>query len=97
MKLIEFDKLKNLVDQLIGQNREMRFKIAHLEKEINGLKLAVEQTRNLPENINEEFLHNLLTENERLKTKNRTVHNHLGELVTKLEEQVVQQNNSVGS
>ena len=94
---MEFDKLKNHVDLLIEQNREMRFKIAHLEKEINGLKLTVEQTRNLPENINEEFLNNLLTENERLKNKNRTVHNHLGDLVIKLEEQVVQQNNSVGS
>ena len=97
MRLEQFDKLKRLVSQLIERTRETRFAVARLERENNELKLQLEQTRNLPENVNEEFLNNLLTENERLKDKNQTVRNHLGSIVSTLERGVLRQTNGVDS
>lgn len=97
MRLEQFDKLKRLVNQLINRTRETRFAIARLEKENSELKVQLEQIRNLPENVNEEFLNNLLTENERLKDKNQTVRNHLGNIVSALERGELRQSNGVDS
>jgi len=97
MHLEQFDKLKKLVKQLIDKSRETRFTIARLKKENSELKLQLEQIRNLPENVNEEFLNNLLTENERLKDKNQTARNHLGNIVSTLEHGDLRQINGVDS
>ena len=64
---------------------------------IKTYPLQLEQIRNLPENVNEEFLNNLLTENERLKDKNQTARNHLGNIVSTLEHGDLRQINGVDS
>jgi hypothetical protein len=90
MGLEQFDKLARLVEKLINNNREARFKIVQMEKEISELKIQLDKVKKLPENADEELVQDLLTENERLKTKNQTVRNHLDDIVTNLEQKIAQ-------
>lgn len=90
MGLEQFDKLAGLVEKLINNNREARFRIVQLEKEISELKIQLDKVKQQPENADQELVHDLLTENERLKRKSQTVRNHLDEIVTDLEQKIAQ-------
>lgn len=97
MRIVEFEKLKGLVVRLIKSNRECRFQIARLEKENFKLKQQLEQFREVPEGIDQDYLNQLLTENERLKNKNLNVRDQIGTIVSELERKLVGQNNGVDS
>lgn len=97
MSLIEFEKLKGLVERLLKSTRECRFEIARLDKENLRLKKQLEQFREVPEGIDQDYLDQLLTENERLKNKNLNVRNQIGTIVSELESKMVGQKNGVDS
>jgi len=86
MSIEQFDKLKNLVEQLLQISREAKFKIARLEQENEELRQqAGFSSEAVPMNSEDTGLRNLMDENERLKKKNLRVKKSLGEIVAKLE------------
>ncbi len=95
MRLDQFDKLKHLVEKLLDSHREANFKLVRLQRENAELKQQLEVFRNLPPDLDEAFLKEVLTENERLKDKNQTVQTQLGELVTQLESRIQRHINGV--
>ncbi len=97
MRLDQFDKLKRLVEKLVDSHRETNFKLIRLQRENAELKQQLEAYRNLPPDLDEAFLKEVLTENERLKDKNQTVQTQLGEIVARLESRIHRQINGVDS
>jgi len=95
LRLDQFEKLKQLVSRLIEQNREQRFALARLQKENERLKAQLEKFSNLPDTIDDSYLNDLLTENERLKDKTQTVRTTLGTIISNLEQRLVRQNPGV--
>ena len=90
MGLEQFEKLAGLVEKLINNNRESRFKIARLEKEISELKIQMSKLESVSQGSDNMFVQDLLTENERLKTKNQTVRSRLDGMVAELEQKITQ-------
>jgi len=90
MGLEQFEKLASLVEKLINNNRESRFKIARLEKEISELKIQMSKLESVSQGSDNMFVQDLLTENERLKTKNQTVRSRLDGMVAELEQKITQ-------
>jgi len=97
MRLDQFDKLTHLVEKLIASHREDKFRLVRLEKENMQLSQKLEEYRNIPPDINEAFLSDVLTENERLKNKNQTVQKELSTIVAQLESRINRQLNGVDS
>lgn len=95
LRIEQFDKLKQLVEKLMDQNREQRFSLASLKKENDRLKAQLEHFRSLAEHIDDKDLNDLLTENERLKDKTQTVRSYLSTIISDLEQKIVRQNPGV--
>ncbi len=97
MRLDQFEKLKHLVDKLLESHRETNFRLVRLQRENAELRQQLEAYRNLPPDLDEAFLNEVLTENEKLKDKNQTVQTQLGEIVAQLESRLQRQLNGVDS
>ena len=91
MHLDQFEKLKHLVEKLVESHRETNFKLVRLQRENAELKKRLEAYNQLPEQIEDGFLNEIITENERLKNKNQLVQTQLAEIVTRLENRLQRQ------
>ncbi|MGD9898937.1 MAG: hypothetical protein AB7T22_07380 [Calditrichaceae bacterium] len=86
MKLDQFDRLQELVEDVSIKIRQLRQKNALLEKENKEIKKKIQAIEQLPSSGDEtEIIKNLKKENDSLKEKNREIKTRLNKLVTQLE------------
>ncbi|MCD4692157.1 MAG: hypothetical protein K8R79_04535 [Calditrichales bacterium] len=92
MNLAQFDKLKELVEEVLIKLRQLKYKNIKLEKENIKLKSRLQTFEQLPGEFDVSLYENLKSENERLKNKNQKVNLHLQKLVSQLEQKAFQSN-----
>jgi ABC-type phosphate transport system ATPase subunit len=92
MNLAQFDKLKELVKEVLIKLRQLKYKNIKLEKENIKLKNRLQTFEQLPGEFDVSIYENLKSENERLKNKNQKVNLHLQKLVSQLEQKAFQSN-----
>ncbi len=85
MKLDQFDRLQELVEDVSIKIRQLRQKNALLEKENKEIKKKIQAIEQLPSGAETEIIKNLKKENDSLKEKNREIKTRLNKLVTQLE------------
>ncbi|MGD9486894.1 MAG: hypothetical protein AB7W47_02645 [Calditrichaceae bacterium] len=85
MKLDQFDRLQELVEDVSIKIRQLRQKNALLEKENKEIKKKIQAIEQLPSGTETEIIKNLKKENDSLKEKNREIKTRLDKLVTQLE------------
>ncbi|HGY57234.1 MAG TPA: hypothetical protein ENK44_16110 [Caldithrix abyssi] len=86
MTLDQLDKLKSLVESLTIKYRQLKYKNIKLEKENLELKRKLQTMSEYQDHPDAEKLEFLLTENERLKKKNKQAKNELTKLMADIEQ-----------
>lgn len=90
MNLAQFEKLKELVEEVVIKLRQLKYRNIKLEKENIKLKNKLQTFEQLPGEFDVSLYENLKSENERLKNKNQKVNLHLQKLVSQLEQKAFQ-------
>lgn len=85
MHLEQFEKLRELVDELTVKFRKLKYKNIELRRENDDLKNKIRMYENLPDDLDLNSLERTKSENERLNKKNREVKKHILELIAQLE------------
>ncbi len=85
MHLEQFEKLRELVDELTIKFRQLKYKNIELQRENDDLKNKIRMYENLPDDLDLNSLESTKSENERLNKKNREVKKHILELISQLE------------